>query len=234
MAGKGTEGHKDSEEWKVMTDEWKSRNRLLLGTVAVLTFLFLSSCGSSFKAVKPDASTGHFSQGAVSPEDIKVSKPLAGITGYELLYLRTYFTFRDREYDLFVREMFDNMGIFRKIVNRTEMEQFVIKSGLSGAVSGVNDAVSLHRLSRVIGKFLVADAVLQKTMAGSGSYTFTITILNPTNGETVFSATKRAFNLSGLDEPLLYPVFNALSDWVKASKELTPEEEKGVGPKTGI
>jgi hypothetical protein len=211
-----------------------SQKKLILWAAFAVILLLSYGCSSTFNAVKPDDSTGHFSQGHVSPEEIKVFKPLAGIAHYHLLYLRTSFTFRDEKYHLFIREMFDNLGLFKKIADRNEMEQFVIKGGLSGAVSSVDDLVSLHRMSRVIGRFLVADALLQKSPAGSGSYTFTIRVLNPRNGETVFAVVKKALNVTGLDEPLLFPVFNALSDWAKKSKALPPEEERTTGPERGI
>ena len=213
---------------------WRVTRYASCVTFLGVTLILFSGCSSNFKAVKPDASTGYFSQGKASSEEIKVFKPLAGISEYQVLYLRTYFTFRDEGYHLFIREMFDNLGVFKKIVNRHEMEQFVIKSGLSGALSSVDDLVSLNRMSRVIGKFLVADALLEKSRTGTGSYTFTIRIFNPRNGETFFAVAKKAFSVTGLDEPLLLPVFNALSDWTKESKALPAQEEKGTGPKTGI
>ncbi|HMP84700.1 MAG TPA: hypothetical protein PKA41_18555 [Verrucomicrobiota bacterium] len=193
------------------------RIRFLLPLIALsLLVLAGGGCSTTMKVSKVDPKTGHFpTTTQLSPGDIKEEKTLDVFEFRQLLYIRSAASPRD-EFRDFLKESLVNLEFFESVKDRREMEAFVVGKGLSDSVGNVTDMIGLNRLQKQIGNFMVADYSVQ--WDGSYWYTFDIALVNPSDGQTVFHATHRAFNWAGLDKPLFYPVLNAVKDWIEQNK----------------
>jgi hypothetical protein len=97
------------------------------------------------------------------------------------------------------------------------MQEYIIEKGLA-QIAPTSELASLHNLQKRIGAFLVGDFDLIRSDPRSVWYTFEVRIYNPVDGEKVLHIRHAALNWSGLDEPVLYPVLNAVLDWINENK----------------
>lgn len=201
--------------------------------VSLLVALLTSSCGQSYQVIKPNPTTGYFSELKVNKREILISRPLKDVKEYNLVYLRGKEGCLAGPCYNFTKSMLLNLGVFEQVIGTNELEQVIIKGGPSHSVSNITDLVGLNQLSAQIGKFLVVDASMSQVPGYSGLFQFEVEIKNPTDGETYFHAYRAGRNYTGLDNPILYPVFNAIIDWLKDSSRLSAGTEKDRG-KQGI
>jgi hypothetical protein len=185
--------------------------------------LLAIGCNKTYQVIPVDTETGYFSNKKPEPAEILKSQPLAGIDAYKIIYLRGL-NACDNHFCLnYVRSMIANVNQFETLFTKTELEQFIIKNGLSNSITNISDLVGLNQLSQKIGKFLVVDASIEY-IEQFALHQFELKVSNPVDGEMYFNTYRAEKNWAGLDEPVFYPVFNAFIDWIKISKQATPSK----------
>jgi hypothetical protein len=177
--------------------------------MVVVAALALASCSSTFKPGTLDTQTGHFSTdshlapNAVEKEEKFDDKYLP------LLYVKT--DVKSDRLNSFYIDSFKNMHRFQQVLGKDDMEALVINRGLSSKVQNVSDLIGLKNLSGEIGPFLVVEPLAeQKSRYG---FDASLKAIDAESGQTVLELRNSAFNWSGLDKPLFYPLFNAFLDW---------------------
>jgi hypothetical protein len=197
--------------------------KLVLILTGCLLALLTSACNKSYQVIPVDPQTGYFSNKKPDPAEILKNQPLSGIDEYKIIYLRGL-NACDNHFCLnYVRSMIANVNQFETIFTKTELEQFIIKNGLSNSITNISDLVGLNQLSQKIGKFLVVDASIEY-IEQFALHQFELKVSNPIDGEMYFNTYQAEKNWAGLDEPVFYPVFNAFIDWIKISKQAAPSK----------
>ena len=128
----------------------------------------------------------------------------------------------------FLKESMQNIRFFGRVADQQELEAYVVQHGLSGRSPNITDLVGLHSLQEVVGNFLVAEM----TVEFKGGYRFEaeLKVIDLGRGETVFEASSKATNWDGLDEPLFYPLLNALVDWLHQKGDVrAPTDGRSAG-----
>lgn len=201
------------------------RKTIKLGLIlpGCLLALLAIACNKSYQVISVDPQTGYFSNKKPDPAEILKNRPLSSIDEYKIIYLRGL-NACDNHFCLnYVRGMIANVNQFETIFTKAELEQFIIKNGLSGSVTNISDLVGLNQLSQKIGKFLVVDAGIEY-IEQFALHQFELKVSSPVDGEMYFNAYRAEKNWAGLDEPVFYPVFNAFIDWIKISKQTAPSK----------
>jgi hypothetical protein len=179
--------------------------------------IFVGGCSTTFKVANLDSQTGRFlTRTKLGPESYLVRKNINARAFKQLLYIRGIDTRGEDKVSNFFIQSFANIGFFESVKDKVEMEKFIIAKGLADSTPNVSDLIGLNRLEKRIGKFLVADCLLKWEMGNW--FTFQVIFFNPEDGQEVLHISHRAYNLAGLDDPLFYPVFNAVKDWIDENK----------------
>lgn len=186
--------------------------------ILVFGMLMLAGCGSHMQAVKTDAKTGYFPTSVkIKPEEIYVREKI-DIKKYKSLLLILPLEYKDSSnrkesitanFDDFFKQSVINMMYFDSVRDKREMQRYLHAKGLT-------DTANYKGLQNKIGDFLIAKASIARI--GSFDYALSLKIYNPAAGNPVFSVMKMGFNKDGLDEPLFYPVFNAMLEWINDNK----------------
>ena len=101
------------------------------------------------------------------------------------------------------------------------MEQMVFSKNLSDEVSSVSDRIGLHNLQKHIGNFLIIEPYVE--WKGGYSFFSSLKAFDAHTGEIVLHLENTAFNWSGLDQPLFFPLLNGLVQWIE--NQPIPEEQ---------
>ncbi len=134
-------------------------------------------------------------------------------------------------YAKFWVESIRHLRAFTNVVLKPELEALVIDKKLTSKVSGVSDLIGLHQLAEQIGPFLVVEPIL--IFRGGYNFTATLKAIDAASGETVLMLEQKAFNWSGLDDPLFYPLLNAFGQWTRGETISTGSKPAGPPPPTG-
>jgi hypothetical protein len=175
----------------------------------LIAALSLTACSSTLKPAAPNAATGYFatdfriSKGGVVTEEPFDSKYLG------ILYVKTD-SKSDKLNDFYLKT-FRNMNKFGKIYDRGELETLVIQQNLADKVPNISDLIGIKHLSDAIGPILVVEPVAQ--FEGGYRFSASLRAVDAQTGKEVLLLKNRAFNWSGLDQPLFYPLFNGFLDW---------------------
>ncbi len=204
----------------------------------LLTLLFagtlglLIGCGSTLKPVVLDQNTRRFpTQTVLGSDATKVKKPLdPKLT--KLAYIKSDAK-STTQYHQFFKSCVETMKKFDKVSDKEDFETLIIQKNLGSKVSNVSDLVGLHNLAQEIGPFLVIEP--NAVHKGGYNYEADLKAINPTTGETLLHLHHAAFNWSGLDEPLFYPLMNAFLDWLNEqpaapSPATAPKDPKPATP----
>lgn len=193
--------------------------RLFCGITVLV--LLLSGCASNGVVRKLEANGTFAATSKVAAEDIRVAKPFKPKYG-EVAYLLINSEGSDVN-NKFLASVIKSSGVFRKTMEVPEMERMIVEKRLADKVGSAIDLVSLNKLQKEIGFFLVVDP----SMEWKGGYNFTgsIKVQDPETGDTVLHLQRNAFNWAGLDDPLTYPLVNALIQWSRG-EQISTESKK--------
>lgn len=178
--------------------------------VATVALLALGGCATT---LQPGAlnDKGRFETTSLPyASDVKVNKPFDKARYGKLVYVVS--DQKTKKLDDFFIQSIKNMHAFDTVATKDDLEKMVIEKHLESSVTGISDnMIGLHNLAKAIGPFLV----VKPTVEWNGGYNFeaSLTAIDPETTETEFSIKKKAFNWSGLDQPLFYPLLNGLLDW---------------------
>ena len=193
--------------------------KLLL--IATLVSFLASGCASTLKPTTLDPSTGYFpTTTKLSASGIIVKKPF--LPKYlAMLYVKT--DANNKTYDDFYLTSFSNMNRFQKVVDKTQLESIVVEKKLMGKVSNISDLIGLNNLEKQIGPFLIVEPKIGRT--GAYNYEASLRAIDPETGETVLHLQNAAYNWSGLDQPLFFPLLNGFLEWTQ-NKPISVEAQK--------
>ncbi|NCF26335.1 MAG: hypothetical protein GWP69_03075 [Gammaproteobacteria bacterium] len=97
----------------------------------------------------------------------------------------------------------------RKFVNEYARTRVIFDT-----VPVVSDLTRLHYVQEHYGDHLLVGVVVKRHYASS-RYEVDLKILDPATGDTVLHAHNEKYVWNHVDEPLFYPLFNALIDWIE-------------------
>jgi hypothetical protein len=200
------------------------KRRYLLGFFALCAALSFVACSSTLQVAQVNPATGYLPTGSVvKPEEIKVKETLDVAKSTKMLYVKS--PEDQKTMNDFIMNSINNLKCFGLVKDKTGIQGLIIEKGIAGKYSGkdVNDLLILNELTNDIGDFLVLDWAL--TFLGGFDYKFEMKVLNPTDMKLLFHVDRQVTNWAGLDEPLFYPVFNALKNWVEVNKRKAAMEQ---------
>ncbi len=190
--------------------------------IAVLTLL-LSACATTLKTIELDDKTGRYTTKSLIPSNgVLVNTPFKN-TYRPVVYVKTHD--KHKVYNKFVFNSFKNMGVFGKVLSKKDLEKYVFENKLTSKVPSVSDSIGLHNLTKHMGNFLIVHFEIQF----KGGYNFEADIIarDPVSNKIVFHVRNSAFNWSGLDQPLFYPLFNAFIEWSQGKQISTGKKKLG-------
>jgi hypothetical protein len=187
------------------------------GSIAMAAFaaIVLAACNATFQVKAPDAETQRFATDTVvEQESIIVAETIDLSDRREFLIVRT-----DgddvAEYSQFFKESIIALDRFQNVYLTDDFELKIIKDGHAETIGEVTGPIGQTRAAEIYGPFMTATFLTERD--GTYSYTTTLIVRDAVDGRTLYQVRHSAFNWSGLDQPLFYPVFNAFADWVDAN-----------------
>jgi hypothetical protein len=184
--------------------------------VLVMLAVIMSGCATTLKPTAADPKTGRLpTTGRLRPDQIKVSKAISVQKFKNLAYLRT--DGNSRKYNSFLMQSIQNLGFFSRIALKEDMESILLQSGKASQVSNISDLIGLSQAQRAYGDFLVIDFSTQ--FEGGFNFSAFLKAIDPKDGSVLFEAENKAFNWSGLDQPLFFPLLNAFQDWIENNRQ---------------
>ncbi len=175
--------------------------------------VLLEACATTLKPT-PLGADGYFKTDAkIVADGVKLKKK------FTPKFKRMIYVQADKNserFNKFFIESFANMGQFKKVMSKEDMESLVLEKNLQNVVSSVSDKIGLYNLQRKIGSFLVVEPYTD--WLGGYIYMARIKAYDPKTGKEVLILEHEAFNWAGLDQPLFYPLFNAFLQWVRGEE----------------
>ena len=186
----------------------------------VLTLL-CSACTSTLKVTPINAKTGEYATSSrVNKDEILASEQFKPEYA-ELLYVKT--DMKSGKYNEFFIKSLEQFKTFKQVNDKSAMETLLISRNLTEKVPSISDLVGLNRLSKEIGPFLIFEPTLEWEV--SYSYSATFKLIDASTGKAVLVLKRKAFNWSGLDAPLFYPMLNAIGEWSQGKAISTATEQ---------
>ncbi len=108
------------------------------------------------------------------------------------------------------------MQFFKLIKDASELKQMIVDEGLADSKHNVSDQMVLKWLRQRYDNFLIVDYNIG--WVGKCDYVFDFKLTNSFSNEVVLQISYQVTNWSGLDKPLIYPMLNALKDWIDENK----------------
>lgn len=180
--------------------------------IVFLIALIATGCSSTLKPAPRDPATGLFPTNTkLSSESVKILQPFD--EKYRtLVYVKTDES-KAKQYNDFFGESLKNMGTFKKVVTKEDLEKMVVTRNLTDKVSNISDLIGLNQLAKQIGPFLIVQPYVEVKQ----SYNFFahLKAIDPETGTTVLLLEQTAFNWAGLDEPLFFPLMNGFMQWTQ-------------------
>jgi hypothetical protein len=189
----------------------------------VVACALLAGCATTFKSAAPDAA-GHFpTTTKLTPKEVVTVTPFDPAFA-KMLYVKT--DTKSEKYNTFFVDSLKQATRYDKVVDKDQLQSMIIQMNIGDRVQNVSDLVGLNNLSKEIGPFLLIEPYAE----WKGGYNFAgeLKATDPRTGQVVFYVKKTAFNWSGLDQPLFFPLLNAFVDWSNGRQPETAEERKSA------
>jgi hypothetical protein len=178
--------------------------------IASLFAVFLIGCGTSGKAIKPDAGgylatgmNGQAERATVTVNDrleMREMKVTALVTGSD-----------------FLLQQIKLLDYFGEVINLDEMQRRIVQKNLQDKVPSLNDRIGINNAARYYGKFTWIHFAAEKR---DGKTIAKLVVTDPSTSKDVFVAEHPLVPQAyvGYDQTTFYPLFNSLIDWLKANK----------------
>jgi hypothetical protein len=196
----------------------RSLSRLAVGLSCLL---LASACTSTLRPAELGANGRFQTSTVVEPQNNTVSGPFVP-DRHRRMAVVLNFTEDERVKDFYYRSI-SNSNVFERVFSEAELEQYILQNGIDN-VTDTSSLISLRNLSRSVGPFLVIRPYFE--WQGGYDYRASLEVIDAETSQTLYRAEKRAFNFSGLDGPLFYPLFNAFLDWTQGR---SPQTAAGQG-----
>lgn len=178
--------------------------------LAAFAIGLLSACATTLKTTELNPQGRYTTQTMLDASKVTVTKPFDAARHGGRALVADYKD--DKTFGDFLVASVRNTKKFGTVYTEGELEKYVITSGVEG-VTDTSSLLSLNKLAKATGPLLL----IKPYVEWKGGYNFSASIeaIDTETTETVFSAKQDAFNWSGLDQPLFYPLFNSLIDWTE-------------------
>jgi len=190
--------------------------------ITILIVLFLVSCSSYYKPPVLDSESKSFSTTSKIPSNgVLMEEP------FQKRYKNIVFVYNttgDFNFDKYITNSFKNMNIFDAVFTQYEMEQLIFNKNLQDEITSITRVSELQELYNHIGDTLVMR--INKLKVREHAYQVSFEVFDAKNGKLVLHIRNYAYLWTGIDEPLYYPMFNAILEWARGDKittEQTPE-----------
>jgi hypothetical protein len=194
-----------------------------LAFVNLIPLLFIISCSTTVKPAKLDPKSGSFpTQSKIPSNGVLVEKPF--LERYKNLIF-VYNDIGDLNLDKFITQSFKNMNVFNTVLTQYEMEQLIYSKNLQDKIISITRLSGIQKAHNNIGDFLVVK--VRKSRVGNYDYELDFQVFDAQNGDLVLHIRNHAFAWTGLDEPLFYPMFNAVLEWA-TGKKITTEQNPDI------
>lgn len=195
--------------------------RRFVTMMAVL--LLCAACGGqTFKDAQYDASSASFETTyVVEPEEILVSESIDADAYRQLLFVQTNLE-QKQAWDSYFESALGNVDFFERVVRKDGFEQFLVQTGHAGEVQSVDGFTGLAAAQGAIGDFMV----IEFDLSAGAAYQVTgeMKVYDPATARTLFHVRRQITNISGIDDPLSKPLFNAFVAWLDENSETWPEQ----------
>ena len=192
-----------------------------LGMVVLL--LLCAACGGqTFKNAQYDANTASFETTyVVEPEEILVSEKVDADAYRQLLFVQTNLE-QKQAWDSYFESALGNVDFFERVVRKEGFEQYLVQSGHAGEVQSIDGLTGLAAAQGAIGDFMV----IEFDLSAGAAYQVTgeMKVIDPATARTIFHVRRQITNISGIDDPLSKPLFNAFVAWLDENSETWPEQ----------
>lgn len=178
--------------------------------VAILAFSTLSACATTLQATELNPQGRYTTDTALDASKVTITKPFDA-TRHGTRVLVTDYK-EDKTFGTFLITSVKNTKKFGTVYTQEDLEKYVITNNIEG-VTDTSSLLGWNKLAKATGPLLVIKPYVE--FKGGYNFSATIEAIDAETTETVFSAKQDAFNWSGLDQPLFFPLFNALIDWTE-------------------
>jgi hypothetical protein len=200
------------------------RVRLIINYTFLL--LFLISCSTTLKPPVIDPTTSYFpTESKIPSNGVLVEEPFLERYKNLLFVYTTPNTSGDFRIDQSITQSFLNMEVFKKVVTKYQMEQLVYDNNLQDEVQTMTDRLELHNLYNNIGDFLMVRIDVEWFGDRDNKFwEMDFQVFDPKNGKLVLHIRNQESEMgmlgltTGIDEGLLYPMYNAFLEWARGEK----------------
>lgn len=198
------------------------RHALLFWGLIIAVMTLHGCSGTTLKPIRTDRMTGYFMNKAESKKaTILIGKKIPLKSYKKLIYIRpnsqNFMNDQSEKIDAFVKEMIESLHFFDQVADQTEFGRILAKTGIAYKVTNISDLIGLYQVQKLFGNYLTAefDFALTAPHLDGTNCVANLKIIDPSTMNVVLHVQNRAFVVSGFDQPLFYPVFNSLIDWIQ-------------------
>lgn len=178
-------------------------------------FVFLSGCSPYIPGMIDEATGEYHVLRGIPEKAIRAYQPFSAIDHVSFVYLLSYSTSNDEEFEKTYRETLRNLG-FKNVLNRDEFSRLIIQTGLAPLVSSTTDMVSLHRAAQSLPAFIIVEAKSVQTT--SAAHRQNLVALDPMSGEAMLDIQHERLIWRSLEGELTLPMLNILVQWANDSR----------------
>jgi hypothetical protein len=188
---------------------------------AALAVASLSACATTLQATELNTEGRYTTDTKIDASKVTITKPFDAARHGARVLVADYRD--DKTFSDFLVTSVKNTKKFGTVYTEAELEKYVIQNGVEG-VTDTSSLLSLNKLAKATGPLLVIKPYVEY----KGGYNFSASIeaIDAETTETVFTAKQDAFNWSGLDQPLFFPLFNSLIDWTEGKAPPPPAPKR--------
>jgi hypothetical protein len=186
----------------------------------------LCSCAAPFKPIIFDPKTGLAPTFVkVENEDILVFKPIKGLSNAKFIYLNVFDGVSRKNEDAYAKFLINSMreiGIKNKFMSKRELSMFIIQNGLSDQITNLSDFISLNKLAKIVGPYLIIETAIYPV--SDVVFRCEFSIVEPYSGSQFLEINRTRTNWMDFDTEISYPIINVLKHWYEESKKLDSDK----------
>lgn len=190
----------------------KSKVIVRIRNIILLYSLILLAGCTTFSPAQIDKKTGYIPiplEWEITPTISKKIK-LADYKKFAVIVVGKYDPI---VYKRFWLDSIRNIGYFDEVLDKEGLSSLIFRKNLQEKAINSTDPFNLYKLQKLLGNFLVIKPTF--IFKGGDYYSAEMQVINPKNDVILFKIKNDAFNFSGLDHPLFYPMLNAFIKWVQ-------------------
>ncbi len=214
-------GHSDGQKqcpmpsttWRHTVGSWHFVLPMLLSTAMVLA---LTGCGAGtmLRVVPVDADGNFPTRYPLPASDILVAapEPVVPQGGFATVSVAPR---RSAKLLAFFKESMVRGGLFAHVYSLTELAAKAAADGYPTLAGDGKEPPDLAALRPIYGPFIVLELAADVQVPAAAA---SLTAVDPVTGTVTFYAEKPLANAYAIDQQALFPLFNALADWIRGNR----------------